>query len=73
MFEQEDSCIEIIKRIQAVELALSTVNAYLLNIHLTKCLATLSNSRCVDATLREIRAAYGCLDKLPEKAVEMFQ
>lgn len=71
MFEQGDSCIEVIKRIQTVELALSTVNAYLLNIHLTKCLVTLSNSQCVEATLRELSAAYGCLDKPPEKAVEM--
>ncbi len=67
MYEQGDSCVEVIKRIQAVELALSTVNAYLLNLHLAKCVSTLSNSQCVNATLREISAAYRCLDKSPEK------
>lgn len=67
MYEQGDSCVEVIKRIQAVELALSTVNAYLLNLHLAKCVATLSNSQCVSATFREISAAYRCLDKSFEK------
>ncbi len=73
MFEQGDSCIEIIKRIQSVESALSTANAQLVNIHLTKCLDALSHLERVDEALHEISGLYGCLDKLSENAIDALR
>ncbi|GIK64391.1 MAG: hypothetical protein BroJett018_21850 [Chloroflexota bacterium] len=73
MFEQGDSCIEVIKRIQTIESALSIVITQLLNIYLTKCLAKLSKMESVDTDLHEISGLYGCLDNPPEKVVEMLQ
>ncbi|CAG0971754.1 hypothetical protein ARNL5_01741 [Anaerolineae bacterium] len=73
MFEQGDSCIEIIKRIQSVESALSAANAQLVNIHLTKCLAALSNLASIDEALYEVSGLYGCLDRLSENAIDALR
>lgn len=61
MLEKECPCVEVIKRIQLVQVALHMVNAHLINGQLETCLATAQDDS--EQALDEISVIFACVDK----------
>jgi DNA-binding FrmR family transcriptional regulator len=62
MLQRECPCIEVIKHIQRVQVALHVVNSQLMNSQLEACLAVTAQTDD-EQVLDEISAIFACVDK----------